>query len=377
MMRFVLRTLEKRGFVPLVAHYEPYSLSPDLSTPAFKLLTQRPSERRGYYQGAEIYALGAWMPEFEVSHYWLTDLWKQKIEAASAHVMVAGNALAATAYRQAGISFLGWVASDWNGDRKDRVKKYPMARKIIDWSVVRVAAPILERRALRSGEIMALSEFTKKSLNAVAGADVVSSVLPMPIDTEFFCPALEGRVAGRIGFSGRSADPRKNVILLLQAVSLLRRRGAKVELILVGEAANELICSHIKTLNLQNHIQIYPHVQRHALRDLLRTFEVFALPSHQEGLCIAALEAMSCECPIVSTRCGGPEEFVLDGETGFLVRNDPSEMADSLEIILSNKNRSKQLGANARRLVEEKYAIPKAEEIFWQRFDHLYSTGEH
>ena len=43
------------------------------------------------------------------------------------------------------------------------------------------------------------------------------------------------------------------------------------------------------------------------------------------------LEAAACRCPIVSTRCGGPEDYVVDGETGFLVEvGDARGMAEAI-----------------------------------------------
>ena len=43
------------------------------------------------------------------------------------------------------------------------------------------------------------------------------------------------------------------------------------------------------------------------------------------------LEAAACRCPIVSTKCGGPEDYVVDGETGFLVEvGDARGMSESI-----------------------------------------------
>ena len=63
-----------------------------------------------------------------------------------------------------------------------------------------------------------------ETLDDIAGRDVVRDILPMPIDTDFFLPAPERRVRGRIGFSARLDDPRKNIGLLLEALSRLDDR---------------------------------------------------------------------------------------------------------------------------------------------------------
>jgi glycosyltransferase involved in cell wall biosynthesis len=110
------------------------------------------------------------------------------------------------------------------------------------------------------------------------------------------------------------------------------------------------------------------------LRDKLRTLDVFVVPSHQEGLCIAALEAMACGCPVVSTRCGGPEEFVLNDETGFLVDADPVEMADAILRILRAPKLRRRLGTAAREKVIRDYSLARANGIFWHAFDEQFAS---
>jgi glycosyltransferase involved in cell wall biosynthesis len=52
---------------------------------------------------------------------------------------------------------------------------------------------------------------------------------------------------------------------------------------------------------------------------LLAAADIFALPSHFEGLPMSVIEAMLCALPVVATNIRGPREQVVDGETGFLV----------------------------------------------------------
>jgi glycosyltransferase involved in cell wall biosynthesis len=84
---------------------------------------------------------------------------------------------------------------------------------------------------------------------------------------------------------------------------------------------------------------------------------VFAIPSDQEGLCIAGLEAMACGLPVVSTRCGGPEAFVRHGKTGLLVAgHSETELATALQALLTDQEGRQRLGRQARALVEREYS---------------------
>ncbi|KXV76895.1 glycosyl transferase, partial [Gluconobacter japonicus] len=58
---------------------------------------------------------------------------------------------------------------------------------------------------------------------------------------------------------------------------------------------------------------------REDVPDLLAAADVFALPSHFEGLPMSVIEAMLTELPVVATDVRGPREQVVDGQTGYLV----------------------------------------------------------
>jgi glycosyltransferase involved in cell wall biosynthesis len=374
MARFIAQTLRRRGYEPVVAHYEPYSLSPQLSVPSFRLLQQQAgSELRSHtLDGCETHAIGAWLPELEFTHYLATTAWKRVMDSCGAYLTVAGNVLASLPYVQTERPFVSWIASGWYMDRKDRVKQFSAGRKVVDHTIVSPIARRLERSLLRSGLVLSLSHYTRSLLDDIAGAPVVKDVLPMPVDTDFFSPALGIRLGKRIGFSGRLGDPRKNLELLLAALYHLRQAGHAVSALLIGGEPSQKLRRRIQELGVGDAVEFCPYLPIDLLRDKLRTLDMFVVPSHQEGLCISALEAMACGCPVVSTRCGGPEEFVVDDETGFLVAFDSVEMADAIIRVLRNSKLRQRLGAAARQKVTQEYSIERATSGFWQAFDQQF-----
>ena len=109
------------------------------------------------------------------------------------------------------------------------------------------------------------------------------------------------------------------------------------------------------------------------LARLLSTLDVFVVPSQQEGLCLAALEAMAAGCPVVSTRCGGPEEFVQDGQTGFLSDASPESLAHAIARLVEDRELRARCAFGARALVERSYTRSTAAAAFWAAFDALAS----
>jgi starch synthase len=72
-------------------------------------------------------------------------------------------------------------------------------------------------------------------------------------------------------------------------------------------------------------------------------------PAHSEGLGIVLMEAMAAGKPIVATRSGGPEEVVVEGETGLLVPpGEPRLLANAMDTLLSDPSTATAMGRAGR-----------------------------
>jgi len=71
------------------------------------------------------------------------------------------------------------------------------------------------------------------------------------------------------------------------------------------------------------------------IREIYASADVWLSSSRLEGFGLPGLEAMACRTPLVSTRYGGPRDFVIDGENGWLVDvDDANGLADrALEVL--------------------------------------------
>lgn len=357
MTRALVELLRERGVDCEAAWYEPYRETPRLSVPSFRLGTRRVgAERREHPDAFSGLAVGAWLPELEFTDYWPTRPWREAIGRADLFFVVSGNALPGLVFERTGLDHLAWLASDWEGDRRDRVASYSWARRTLDRLVVRPGARRLERRLLRRGRIVALSEATREALDRAVGAPVVRRVVPAPIEIDGFRADGARVVPGRIGFLGRFDDPRKNLPLFLEVFARARAVRGDLEADVIGGEAGpreaELVASH----GLAGAVR-FAELSREAYVERLATLEAVVVTSHQEGLGIAALEAMAAGCPVISTRCGGPEEFVRDGENGFLCGFDAERLARRLLEVTADRPLRDRLGAAARRTVESGYTL--------------------
>jgi len=105
---------------------------------------------------------------------------------------------------------------------------------------------------------------------------------------------------------------------LLEAVPLLLQRLPDAVVVLVGEGhLRRALTEQAERLGVAHAVRFAGH--RADARGLLDAADVFCLPSLQEGMPLAALEAMDAGLPVVGTRVIGTSEVVDDGVTGLLV----------------------------------------------------------
>ncbi|MBS1086255.1 glycosyltransferase family 4 protein [Gluconobacter sphaericus] len=95
---------------------------------------------------------------------------------------------------------------------------------------------------------------------------------------------------------------------------------------------------------------------REDVSELLKAADVFALPSHFEGLPMSVIEAMLTGLPVVATDVRGPREQVLDGKTGFLVPPGLSTpLAKALRTLSQDATLRQKMGAAGRQVALEAY----------------------
>lgn len=97
------------------------------------------------------------------------------------------------------------------------------------------------------------------------------------------------------------------------------------------------VCEQIRFLGKQD-----------AIEEILSVSDLFIMPSESESFGLAALEAMACQVPVISTNTGGMPELNVHGVTGFMSNvGDVDDMAKNAVYILSNNDRLAEFKSNA------------------------------
>jgi glycosyltransferase involved in cell wall biosynthesis len=186
-------------------------------------------------------------------------------------------------------------------------------------------------------------------------------VVPNPVNTVTFSPDCN-RNSGEILFAGR-LEQRKGLRTLIEVVPEVLRRCPGTSFRFVGadgrdEAGRSWRDQVMQKVPASDRSRIrFEHVRRAELVERYQQAAVSVLASEWENFPYAVLESMACETPVVATNVGGLPEFVENGVTGLLIPpNQPPALADALCAMVSDEARRREMGRQARKMVEERFS---------------------
>jgi glycosyltransferase involved in cell wall biosynthesis len=186
-------------------------------------------------------------------------------------------------------------------------------------------------------------------------------VLGNGVDTDLFRPigGNQGAPPARtyVLAAGR-LDARKGFQDLIEAMPYVVEQFPDVCLYVAGTGPMEgPLRAQVERLGLGHVVRLLGHVERSQMVALYQSATVFAHAAHYEGLPTVLLEAMACGRAVVSTAVSGALDVVEDSVNGlFVPPNAPNKMARGICRLLGDTELRAQLGAAARRTVEERFS---------------------
>ena len=150
-------------------------------------------------------------------------------------------------------------------------------------------------------------------------------------------------------------EPSKGILYFLMAAELILSSGHDVEFVVAGNGPDEealrLVTQH---LDIANRVTFATHVT--SFMAVIETFDVFVLPSLEQGLGTIMLEAMALGKPVVATRVGGVADFFVDGEQALLVEKENHVvLGDKIEMLLDFPEKARKLAMTGQNFVREKF----------------------
>jgi len=158
-----------------------------------------------------------------------------------------------------------------------------------------------------------------------------------------------------IGVIARLADV-KGHIYLIEAMRQVNRAFADAQLFIVGDGKmKERLVGAAQELGPSCNIIFHPGVPD--TKEALSIMDVFVMPSLDEGLGIALIEAQASGCASVGSDVGGIKNLIKDNITGLLVRPaDSKAIAEAVIGLLRNEKKRESLGMAARQFVAQHFS---------------------
>ncbi len=152
---------------------------------------------------------------------------------------------------------------------------------------------------------------------------------------------------------------RKGVLDLLKATMLVYNKGFdNFKLLIAGSGEEEkLLKQYVEENGLSRNVEFLGWISFEKKEEILKTTDLFVLPSYNEGLPIAILEAMAYGIPIISTNVGSINEAVKDGVNGFLINpGNIEQLSERIIELIANEELLHFQSKESIRIVEEKFS---------------------
>ncbi|MBS1560333.1 MAG: N-acetyl-alpha-D-glucosaminyl L-malate synthase BshA [Bacteroidetes bacterium] len=234
--------------------------------------------------------------------------------------------------------------------------------------------PIIKFALERSDVVTAVSGFLQEKTRQNFNPETPITVIPNFVDTDLYkrveCTQLQKQLHIDDEFVLMHVSNFRPVKRVQDCVRILEevRKTVPAKLVFVGDGPERSDAERlVRELGLWDHVKFLG--KQSALPEILSIADIFLLPSQSESFGLSALEAMSCEVPVIATNIGGVPEVVGHGECGYIAElGDVQRMARYCVELLTTPKKLAAFRANARKRAVQQYDIdlivPMYEEVY-------------
>jgi len=239
--------------------------------------------------------------------------------------------------------------------------------------------PLVKFSIEKSDGVTAVSRFLKEK--TLTNYDIEKDIVVIPnfVDIDLFKPkhdcSFRKNIAGRgekILVHTSNFRPVKRVPDTIRIFERVQKEIPS-KLLLVGDGPDRSECERlVRQLDLIDKVKFLG--KQEALTEILNAADVFLIPSQSESFGLAALEAMACGIPVVSSSVGGLPELVGHNESGYIAEiGDIDRMTKYVIELLTNEKKYNIFSQNARERAVKKFdkniVIPHYEDYYKKILD--------
>lgn len=242
--------------------------------------------------------------------------------------------------------------------------------------------PLLERIFLyvckKARHITCVSEVQKRELEGRGIEGKRISVFPMCADEDFLEVGRRRRVVSEKRpftiLSNRNLLPFYNVSQLIRAIPIILKENPTLRFLIAGDGPErENLENEVNRLNVNTSVQFLGLVPHEEMANLLTEADIYVSTSLYDGTSVSLLEAMACGTFPIVTDIPSNQEWISDGENGFLIPvGDEAALARKIVEATKDDKLLSEIRLKNPKVIEEKALwgknVKKLYEIYEQSF---------
>ena len=158
---------------------------------------------------------------------------------------------------------------------------------------------------------------------------------------------------------------RKGLQYLIKAIAELVSQYPQIKLKIMGEGnARKYLEEQVAQLNIATQVKFLGRIPRDKTAKYYQEASVFVLPSLNEGMSNAMLEALASGLPIIATDTGGTQELVEDKKNGYIIKmKNSQDIVQKIERLINSSKLREKMGQISRQ---------KALNMSWSKIARQY-----
>lgn len=240
--------------------------------------------------------------------------------------------------------------------------------------------PLVKFSIEQSDGVTAVSRFLKEKTLTNYNINKEIEVIPNFVDTQVFKPMQSGCIKRRLAAEGEkilvhTSNFRqvKRVTDVIKVFDIVQKEVPS-KLLLIGDGPDRSECERLaRQLDLADKVKFLG--KQEGLVEILSCSDLFLIPSQSESFGLAALEAMACGLPVISSSVGGLPELVKHNESGFIAEiGDVERMAKYAIDLLTNEKKYKIFSKNSRERAVNLFDISKVVPLYEEHYRKILES---
>lgn len=239
-----------------------------------------------------------------------------------------------------------YIISVWGSDIYIFPKNTPFGSSILKYNLNKA------NYILSTSNVMAVEtkKYTQKEIE----------ITPFGVDIELFKPDDKSRkeesfVVGNV----KTLAPIYGIDILIKSFKIVvdRNPNHNIRLEIYGDGPCRKEYENLaQNLSIKDLVTFHGFIDNSLLPEVYNSFDVAVSLSHSESFGVVAVEAMACECPVITSDADGFTEVVEDGATGIIVPKDNIyATAEAIQKFIDNPSLKAYMGKKGRERVKELY----------------------